>query len=79
MKRTEFMHKVSARMQGHQGAVIGTAIGFFLGGIFLLWGFWKTIFFAIVVFLGYTIGTIVDKPEKIQRWQALWGRWTRRS
>jgi uncharacterized membrane protein len=78
MKRTEFMHKVSTRMQGHHGAVIGTAIGFFFGGIFLLWGFWKTIFFAIVVVLGYTIGTFVDKPEKIQRWQALWGRWTRR-
>ncbi len=50
----------------HMGKVIGIVAGIFVGIIFLLVGFWKTLFFVIIVAIGYYVGTRVDNNENIR-------------
>jgi uncharacterized membrane protein len=43
-----------------RGRIIGGSVGFILGCVFLLFGFWKTMIFALIVAVGYTLGKIKD-------------------
>ena len=38
---------------GRLGRVVGTASGVFLGFIYLVWGFWDMLAFAVIVLAGY--------------------------
>lgn len=48
------------------GRIIGVAGGLFFGFLFLLVGFWKTLFFAMLVFLGYYLGRKKDRKEELR-------------
>ncbi|KGE17965.1 DUF2273 domain-containing protein [Paenibacillus wynnii] len=64
----------------HGGRIAGVAFGIFLGLIYLLSGFWDMLFFALVVFIGYTLGKRKDHAQApLFQWQEfvqwLSGRW----
>jgi hypothetical protein len=68
-------------IDGRIGRVAGTAAGVFFGFIYLIWGFWDTLAFALIVTIGYTLGLKSDYREKwfdvqaVFRW--LTDRWYR--
>lgn len=47
----------------HRGATIGTIGGLFFGFIYLFFGFWNMLMFALIVSIGFYIGMKVDKGE----------------
>ncbi|KAA9007478.1 DUF2273 domain-containing protein [Paenibacillus spiritus] len=47
--------------ESHGGRIAGVAFGFILGLIYLISGFWDMLFFALVVFIGYTLGRRKDE------------------
>lgn len=50
----------------HQkGACIGTAGGIVLGFLYLIVGFWDTLIFAFIVFIGYYLGKKLDRGEQL--------------
>ncbi|WP_199622816.1 DUF2273 domain-containing protein [Paenibacillus alkalitolerans] len=64
---------------GRIGRLLGTAAGVVLGFIYLIWGFWDMLAFALIVTIGYTLGLKSDFREKwfdirsVLRW--LTDRW----
>ncbi|MDO7905163.1 DUF2273 domain-containing protein [Paenibacillus sp. JX-17] len=59
----------------YKGRIFGIAGGVFLGFIYLLYGFWDMLFFALVVFIGYTLGRRSDhKLASLFSWRE-WGNW----
>jgi uncharacterized membrane protein len=66
--------------ESHGGRITGVAFGIFLGLIYLISGFWDMLFFALVVFIGYTLGNRKDNAQApLFQWQEfaqrLSGRW----
>ncbi|HZG77503.1 MAG TPA: DUF2273 domain-containing protein [Paenibacillus sp.] len=61
-------------LEGRAGRVVGTAAGVVLGFVYLIWGFWDMLAFALIAFAGYTLGLKSDNREKwvdknaIARW-----------
>jgi len=59
---------------GRVGRIVGSAAGVLLGFVYLIWGFWDMLAFALIVFAGYTLGLKSDNREKwldrnaIARW-----------
>ncbi|HAF97465.1 DUF2273 domain-containing protein [Paenibacillus lactis] len=61
--------------ESHRGRIFGVAGGLVCGLIYLLSGFWDMLFFALVVFIGYTFGKRKDLNQgSIFHFQE-WGRW----
>lgn len=62
--------------ESHGGRIAGVAFGILLGLIYLISGFWDMLFFALVVFIGYTLGK--RKDDRVQApllpWQDLLAR-----
>lgn len=58
--------------ESHRGRIIGIAGGIFFGIIYLIFGFWDMLFFALVVFIGYTLGRRSD--QKLQ-FVVPWRNW----
>ncbi|SFJ31044.1 DUF2273 domain-containing protein [Thermoflavimicrobium dichotomicum] len=48
------------------GRIAGSFIGFALGLIYLMVGFWKMLFFALLVGLGFFIGKQIDRKEDLK-------------
>ncbi|GGF76869.1 hypothetical protein GCM10010912_22440 [Paenibacillus albidus] len=66
--------------ESHGGRIAGVAFSFILGLIYLFSGFWDMLFFALVVFIGYTFGKRKDNAQPpLFQWQELVerlsGRW----
>lgn len=49
--------------ESHGGRIAGVTFGIGLGLIYLICGFWDMLFFALVVFIGYTLGKRKDNAE----------------
>ncbi|TDT61944.1 DUF2273 domain-containing protein [Fonticella tunisiensis] len=49
----------------NKGKVIGSAIGFILAILAIIIGFFKTLFIAMCVLVGYYVGKKVDNKESI--------------
>lgn len=62
------------------GRILGTLIGLILGLIYLFVGFWKTLFFAILVGLGFFIGRQLDQKEDLKQVidSILFDKWMRK-
>jgi CHASE2 domain-containing sensor protein len=60
--------------EGRIGRVVGAAAGVFLGFIYLVWGFWDMLAFALIGFTGYVLGLKSDNREKWLDISAI-GRW----
>lgn len=46
--------------ESHRGRIVGSLCGVLFGIIYLISGFWDMLFFALVVFIGYTFGKRKD-------------------
>ncbi|CAM2809306.1 DUF2273 domain-containing protein [Paenibacillus sediminis] len=61
--------------ESHRGRVIGVVSGIFFGIIYLIFGFWNMLFFALLVFIGYTVGKTRDlQLGSIFPWREI-GNW----
>ena len=49
----------------HQGKIIGTLIGFFIGIFLLTLGFFKTLILSLCIMIGYYLGKKIDNKEDI--------------
>lgn len=56
----------------YPATVIGTAAGFFLGIVYLIFGFWDMLIFAFIVFIGYYVGKKTDLLEGREQADSLW-------
>jgi uncharacterized membrane protein len=56
----------------HRGKVIGVAMGFVLGFIYLICGFWDMLVFAFIVIVGFYIGKKIDRGEEILPIEDIW-------
>ncbi len=65
--RNSFFHK-------YPGLIIGTLIGLLIGLIFLVFGFWKTLIFVVIVALGVFIGLLLDGDGRIKEYLGSLGR-----
>jgi uncharacterized membrane protein len=63
----------------HSGKITGTACGILFGIIYLIAGFWDTLIFAFIVYIGYHVGRKLDRREPLlgldDLWQWLTERW----
>lgn len=50
--------------EGRAGRVAGFVFGVILGVLYLIFGFWDTLVFAAIVFVGYHFGLKSDNREK---------------
>mgnify|MGYP001311061785 CR=1 FL=1 len=65
----------------HAGKIVGLAVGFILGVVYLIGGFWDMLVFGLLLFLGYFFGKRADEGEPPVDW-AFWAerlgeRWRR--
>ncbi|MCM3171352.1 DUF2273 domain-containing protein [Paenibacillus sp. MER 99-2] len=59
----------------HRGRILGIAFGIFFGFLYVWIGFWDMLFFALLVFIGYTLGRRSDsKVGSFIPWRE-WGQW----
>lgn len=61
--------------ESHRGRITGIAGGILFGFIYLFAGFWDMLFFALVVFIGYSVGKRKDQGvDSFFRWREM-GQW----
>ncbi len=58
-------------LEGHLGKVSGIFVGLLFGWFAISYGFWRTLFVALVVVAGYYIGKQIDENTD---WDAFWDR-----
>ncbi|MDN8587914.1 hypothetical protein B2I21_23095 [Chryseobacterium mucoviscidosis] len=59
----------------HRGRITGIIAGIFFGFLYVWIGFWDMLFFALLVFIGYTLGRRSDsKLGSFIPWRE-WGQW----
>lgn len=59
--------------ESHGGRILGVAGGILLGIIYFLVGFWDMLFFALIVFIGYTLGKQRDLGlSGLFPWARIW-------
>jgi uncharacterized membrane protein len=51
--------------QQHSGKIVGVTIGFILGVLILVFGFFQTLFVLLCVIAGYIVGKRIDEKEDI--------------
>lgn len=49
----------------HSGKISGVAIGFSLGVLIIIFGFFQTLFVLLCVIAGYIVGKRIDEKEDI--------------
>ena len=52
----------------HRGKTIGILLGLIASILFISFGFWRTIFIALFIFVGYTIGKKLDDNVDFEIW-----------
>lgn len=65
--RNSFFHK-------YPGLIIGALVGLLIGLIFLVFGFWKTLIFVVIVALGIFIGLLLDGDGRLKEHICSFGR-----
>jgi uncharacterized membrane protein len=51
--------------QNHSGKIVGVLVGFFLGVLIILLGFFQTLFVLLCVIAGYIVGKRIDEKEDL--------------
>jgi uncharacterized membrane protein len=58
--------------ESHRGRIVGIVAGCIFGIVYLLSGFWDMLFFALVVFIGYTFGKRIDLQQgSLTHWKGI--------
>ena len=61
-------------MDRHRGAVAGAVVGLLVALLIIVFGFWKTVFIAICILVGYFIGKRFDEEGSLDAiWRRLFG------
>lgn len=61
--------------ESHRGRLVGVVGGILFGYIYLIAGFWNMLFFALLVFIGYTFGKRKDLNQgPFVHWREI-GQW----
>lgn len=55
-------------LENHLGKVLGLLLGFAVGILIILFGFWKSIFIIICVTVGYLLGKRFDQEGSLGDW-----------
>ncbi|RDV83046.1 DUF2273 domain-containing protein [Ammonifex thiophilus] len=58
----------------HRGKILGVGLGLLFGWFAIVYGFWKAVFVALCVAVGYFLGKKVDERTD---WRRLWERFFR--
>lgn len=56
----------------HRGRLIGTAAGLLFGFIYLFAGFWSMVVFALIVSIGYTLGSADNRRKLVLTGQKIY-------
>lgn len=51
--------------QNHSGKIVGVLVGFFLGVLIILLGFFQTLFVLLCVIAGFIVGKRIDEKEDL--------------
>jgi uncharacterized membrane protein len=54
--------------ENYRARFLCTVFGLFIGSMFLIVGFWQTLFLIICVLGGFFIGYKIDKKEDLVEW-----------
>ncbi len=54
------------------GRWLGAGFGFICGILYLIVGFWDMLVFAIIVYLGYYVGSSIDRRQAPFRMNQVW-------
>jgi uncharacterized membrane protein len=52
----------------HRGKTIGVLLGLIASILFISFGFWRTIFIALFIFAGYSLGKKLDDNVDFEVW-----------
>jgi uncharacterized membrane protein len=52
----------------HRGKTIGILLGLVASILFISYGFWRTIFIAVCIVVGYLIGKKLDENADLEVW-----------
>ena len=52
----------------HRGKTIGVLLGLLASILFVTFGFWRTVFIAICIGIGYLIGKQLDQNKNFDSW-----------
>lgn len=55
------MERLSAVWDEHKGKIVGVAAGLLAGVLILRYGFWRTLFVAVLVTVGLWCGAWIDR------------------
>lgn len=55
-----------AFFKSHKGKVIGVLAGLLFGMLVLMVGFWRSVFLAICMGVGYFVGSLYDGSSKLR-------------
>ena len=55
-----------ALIKGNKGKIIGIGTGLFFGILVLTVGFWRSLFLALCVAVGFGVGSLFDKDNKFR-------------
>jgi len=57
---------LTALIKANKGRIIGIGIGLLFGILVLTVGFWRSIFLALCVAVGFGVGSLYDKDSKFR-------------
>lgn len=60
---SEVLKAVLSYLAAHQGRVIGTCVGFIVGILWAILGWWRAAIFLFCLALGYFIGYRLDRKD----------------
>jgi uncharacterized membrane protein len=70
-----FFEYLADQAERHRGKAIGVILGLLAALLIIIFGFWKTVFIAILVLFGYWLGKRFDEDGSLDElWRRLFGR-----
>ncbi len=55
-------------MDEHRGKAIGVTLGLLASILFISFGFWRTLFIVLCIFVGYQVGKKLDEQVDMEAW-----------
>ncbi|MDS1030090.1 DUF2273 domain-containing protein [Bacillota bacterium LX-D] len=62
----ELEQLINVLFKHHRGKLIGILLGLFFGLLSAVLGFWKALFIAFCIFVGYYIGKRIDENKNFK-------------
>jgi len=59
------LDNLTSLVEKHKGKIIGTSLGFITSLLIIILGFFKVLFIAVCVYIGFYLGEKIDNDEDI--------------